>query len=190
MPFTISTAEMSPFLSVLWLLAMLACQSTCGIILRDVDKWVCFLLTAYMIQWWLLPCSCCSCLVWSHCIQPLHLMKFALIQSFVFGLTNQSIVERYFVNGWGALKELCLFIVVIIRPFGLWLYVQKHTCYCFVIYTESDTEDGSYLWILIPCAGHLNIMLWLIPYLWQINLDSATCLLLYSLFITRYTVFN
>lgn len=49
-------------------------------------------------------------------------------------------------------------------------------------------EGGFYLWILIPCTGHF--MLWLLSYLWEINLDSATCLLLYSLFITWYTVFN
>lgn len=138
MPFTISTAKMSPFHLVLWLLTMSACQSTRGII-WDVAKGDCFLLTACVTQGCLLPCSCCLCLLRSHCIHPLHLMKFALIQSFIFGLTTQFIVEHYFVNWWGALKELCLFITFIVRLLGLRLYVQKHTCYCFPIYTESDT---------------------------------------------------
>ena len=46
-----------------------------------------------------------------------------------------------------------------------------------------------YLWILIPRAWLHNTMLWLLLYLCQINLDSTTCLFLYSLFITQGTVF-
>lgn len=139
MSFTISTAEVSPFLSVLRLFAMPTCRSTRGIIFWDVPKGGLFsshsmfdtvvaaaLLLLFMLT--VIPLH-----------PPLHLMKFALIRSFVFGLTNQSIAEHYFVNWWGALKELCLFITFIIRPLGLQLYDQRHACCCFVIYTESTT---------------------------------------------------
>lgn len=147
MLFTTFISAMSPFLSVIWLFTMLACQNTCGIMLWDMAEGDCFLLTAGMTQQWPLPCSCCLCLLWSHYIQPLHLMKFTLIQSFIFNLTNLSTVESYFVNWWWALKEPWLFIIFIIRPLGLQPYVQKNTWYCFVSYTESDTDLQRVLFI-------------------------------------------
>lgn len=185
MLFTISTAEMSPFPSVLWLIMMLACQHTCGIIFWDKANRDCFLLTAFIAVLLLFmlgviplhiplePDKICFDSVihlWSH--KPMHcgtLLR-KLMRS-----SQRTLLLHHIRN----------------QTFRPEIYIQKHTCYCFAIYTESDTGlQRTYLRILTLCAGHFNIMLWLLPCLWQINLDSDTYLLLHSFFITWYTVFN
>lgn len=77
-------------------------------------------------------------------------------------------------------------------PLGLWLHVLKPSCYCFVVYTEIHRLAEVVFLFMNP-----NSLCWtpqhpavIASIARQINLDSATRLLLFSLFITRYTDFN
>lgn len=192
MPFTISTVEMSPFLSVLWLLMMLACQSTCSIIFRNVAKGVVF----------------CSQHVWhSGALVLLLLLMLAVIPLHTCLAPNEihfdSVIclQSHKPTHCGTL--LCKVMRSSKRtmpPHDLHnqtfksaaMYSETHSILLCHLYEkwQSLAEDGFYLWILISGTGQLNIVLWLLLCLWQINLDSATCLVLYSLFITQHTAFN
>lgn len=192
MSFTISTAEVSPFLSVLRLFAMPTCRSTRGIIFWDVPKGgffsshsmfdtvvaaallLLFMLTVIPLHPPLAPDEIrFDSVIRLRSHKPIHcgtllckLMRSPQRTMPLHHLHNQTFRSAA-IRSETRLLLLCH------------LYWKHH----------SLAEDGFYSWILIPCARHTNIT-WLLPCLWQINLDSATCLLLDSLFITRYTILN
>lgn len=182
MPFTTSTAELSPFLSVLWLL-------THPIIFWDMAKGGCFLLPACVTQWFLLPCSCCLHWLWSHCTapdeihfdsviclwthKPIHCRT--LLCKLIRSSQRTMILNHLHYHAFRVVAA-CSETLLLLLCCLYWNTQACRGCFLFM-------NPNSLCWTPQHPAVIASIAR-------QINLDSATRLLLFSLFITRYTVFN
>lgn len=191
MPLTICTVVMSPFLSVLWLLMMPACHRTRDIIWHGQGG----LFSAHSMFDTAVAAAVLLLLMLA--VIPLH-PPFASDE-----IGFDSVIHLGSHKPIHCAMLLCKLMRSSQRTMPLH-HLHNQTLRSVAICSETHllllchlywkqhrlAEDAFYLWILIHCAGLLNFMLWLLPYLWQMNLDPTTCLLLHSLFITQYAVFN